>query len=336
MFAKDSNRKMFLIIFILIGLILLTGCSSEKPTQNNTAIRIGFTGKVCEAPLFAALCKDFFNKGKIKVELIKVNDTSLKQKLASGEIDGVTADYSIFKEIENGLNVKLVAGLNSECMQLLTLKGSNIGKISDLKNRTIGTTDKGNGHMTVLSMLLQSEQIQPWNDVHWKFYKENDLEKALKNGEVDVICGREPAKDSEIKDNHEFDIIYKSSTDTGKGSYKHFYTGFIGLNGALIEKHPKTAVEVSVAWLTAAQWVADHPEEAMKLTLEKGYVQEDYETVKKDFYGYMWMPGVKYLENHAKAYIGQQKNHKILSPGIDEKVLLKKSISKIIPDLNGR
>jgi NitT/TauT family transport system substrate-binding protein len=336
MTAKIKSWRGF-IVFRAIGAILIAMFMLTVIASGESTVRLAYFGNSYEAPVLVAFEKGFFKEEGLKVELIKTNFDSLAHQFAAGQIDGVTADHRIFGIISRGLKVKLIAGLHSNCVRIITASGSSIKSVRDLKNKTIGIEAIGNGPMVVASRLLRNNGIDTSHQLTWKVIPEGELINALVAGKIDAAAVWESAKPASTPGNIAliFSTAQNKSFLHNHNGYQHFYGSFIGLSERLIKREPQKAAAVSRAWLRAAQWVGENQEAAARIIQEQHYVA-DNSNVAPEILSYMWMPGVRFARENIRFYIIEQKELRILNPKIDVNRFFNRIYEPIIPDLNAR
>lgn len=93
--------------------------------------------------------------------------------------------YSWLKPIEQGQNVKFVAGLHGGCLRLVVLKHSRFTKVANLKGATIGVPSMHSSATMFFSMDLLDAGINPLPEakqVTWKVMDNSVLGDALHRG----------------------------------------------------------------------------------------------------------------------------------------------------------
>lgn len=337
------HKKRFLAIIIcILGIIMLAGCSitKEKTVKSGdnskpkriTKVRLAYSGSTCEAPLFAAYKKGYFKDAGVDVELYKMDFETLKEGLASGKVDGASANFKYLKPIEQGLNLKLTAGIHTGCIQAVAPAKSNIKSIKDLKGKTIGVEAIGGGPMILLSMELQKNGIDPKTEVQWKAYPGAQLEQALAKGEIDAFGIWDPFGQLAI-DKGSYNLIFSSAHDM---PYNDYYCCMVGLSNDLIKNDSKTAAAVTRAWLKGAEWVSANPKEAAQLEIDNKFTGGTVELNTKLLSSYNWEPSIKKVRDNIKFYIKEEKKQKILEPSTDEKDLYNRAFAQVISDYNGK
>jgi NitT/TauT family transport system substrate-binding protein len=315
-------------IFILIPL-LITGCNNlaDSNKKQSSKIKVAYIGELYEAPLFVAASKNLFKSAGLDVELVKVDSKDLENQLLSGKIDAVTADYKFFKYLQGGLDFKLVARIQSGCMEVITPNNSSIKKLDDLKGKTVALEGMGNGPMTIFSSIIRKDKIDPVKDIKWKTYSVEQIKEVLSKNEIDAAVIWEPTNTNV---NQNFKVLYSSSKE--RSTYMHFSNSFIALNNNLIKNEPKTAQSLAIAWLKTAKWIEKNPKETIEIALKDGYIKGDYESNNYILSTYMWMPSVKYAKENVKTYIEEQSKNDLISNGTDGDEFVKKIFSNIVPD----
>jgi sulfonate transport system substrate-binding protein len=151
----------------------------------------------------------------------------------------------------NGIPIKAVYIFDKpEWTALVTLKGSPIQKIEDLKGKRIAVTRGTDPHIFLLRALalhgLKSE------DVKMVLLQHPDGRVALERGDVDAWAGLDP---------------YMAQTELEKGSRLFFRNadlntwGFLNARQDFAEAHPDVVERVLTVYETARKWSLAHPDE---------------------------------------------------------------------------
>src|SRR5258708_4845762 len=126
-----------------IAVLLLSSCG-QKPVAPEGAsgpmkVRVGYIGLTCEAPIFSAMEKGFFKEENLDVSLVKCEWANYKDVLALGGFD-ITHHLVMYflKPIEQGLDVKFLAGIHRGCLRVQAAANGNIHSIKDLRAKRIG------------------------------------------------------------------------------------------------------------------------------------------------------------------------------------------------------
>ena len=130
-----------------VSILGIVGCGSSGKAgsktaaakEDNTEMHIAYTPGLCDAPIMIGLEKGFFKAEGINAKVSKVDGTHISEALGSGKVDGVqTLVSKVVQPLENGLPIKLTAGLHKGCVRILSKKDSGINGVPDLKGKKIG------------------------------------------------------------------------------------------------------------------------------------------------------------------------------------------------------
>ncbi|MNB73240.1 putative aliphatic sulfonates-binding protein precursor [compost metagenome] len=247
--------------------------AAAKPTSYKFGkLKIqALSGAVCGAPSYIAYEKGFFAEEGLDVELVSGSMDSMKAGLATGEFTVTNGDFVWFTSIQQGLDLKVIGGLHHGCIKLVVPPGSSIKSAADLKGKKIGVDEIGGVPMAVASVVLSNAGLDPQKDVEWRAYPLDQLQEGVKKGEIDVYAAWDPfGKLAEI--NNGYTVLSDISTDpifAGKSCC------FLYASGKQIKDNPEKVQAIARAYQKAAAWIAQNPEEAAKIEIEKKYVATD-------------------------------------------------------------
>ncbi|MEK4380581.1 ABC transporter substrate-binding protein [Aeribacillus sp. FSL K6-2848] len=346
----SKKTKLLFAAGLIVGISVFSGCQSEQQSSGGNVgqttaqgdqqqgdkkikkITLAHAGtSPCEAPIFSAETKGFFEKEGLDVELVKMDFETLKNGIASGKVDATVGNFAWFKPIEQGLDVKLTGGLHAGCIQAATLKSSGIKEIKDLKGKRIGIDLIGGGPQITLTIQLKKAGIDPKKDVEWKVYPGPQLATAAEKVEIDAFITWDPAAQKAL-DTGKFHRLLSNAHDE---PFKSGYCCYSVISGRLAKADPETAAALTRALLKAADWVGHNTGEAGHIVADAKHVPVDAQEAGKLIGGYHWKPGVLTAEESVKFFIKEQKEQGILEPTTDEKELFERMFFKAIPDYNG-
>ncbi|MBE6477204.1 MAG: transporter substrate-binding domain-containing protein [Propionibacteriaceae bacterium] len=258
-------------------------------------LTIIYGGDVCDAPAIVALEKGFFADHGLDVTLRKtVGDEDIKAAVGSGTYDASSGIfYSWLKPVEQGQNVKFVAGLHSGCLRLLVRNDSDIKQVSDLRGRTIGVPSLSSSATMFFSLDLVDAGINPAADageVQWKVYEPSLVADALKNNEVDAIAASDPIAYRPIQEGYGWEL---ASNMTGPNAQD--YCCCTALNGDLVKNNPDVARALVEAWAEGSRYVPGNENEVAHLEVDNGYIAGDIDLVETLLTEYGWDPSVTKL-----------------------------------------
>lgn len=321
-----------IVLFIIICVsFFMTGYKENY--ENNEKVSLAYYGESTELPLLTAFQEGYFKDEGLDVEIVKLNYQDFVNSMNNKTIDGGTCDYRIIKNIEDGANIKIGAGLQSGAIEILATNGGKIETINDLKNKKIGIQDKGGGTMVAAKTLFDKYNIDFFKDINWVYLDEEQLITSLRSGNVDgVILWQNDVNYDEFK------TIFKSSDVNSVSSSGHnhhgneyFYIEFAGVSKELADTCPQKTAGILRAWIKGVNKVGENKEECLKKAIDNGYIKGSYEDNYEKIKQFMWMPSVKYAEDNLKAYIRLQKSIGILLESEQEDEFYKKSFADVLP-----
>lgn len=263
----------------------LSGCSDNKGGTAGGASEAGDfpLGKtqiqalgagVCGAPAYVAKDKGFFADEGIDVELVSGTFEQQKSGLESGQYLLTTGDFQFFPAVDQGLKVKIIAGLHEGCIKMLVPADSPIKTIADLKGKKIGVDEVGGTPWAIASVALANAGVDPnvdGGEVTWAVYDLSVLEDAALSGEIDAFSAWDPF--ATIAENHGLRVL----VDIAEGP---IFGGksccFLYASDEAIEKNPEKVKALYGAWIRAVEWIANNPEEAAQIITD-GSQHEPYE-----------------------------------------------------------
>ncbi|KAA5806286.1 ABC transporter substrate-binding protein [Thermoanaerobacterium thermosaccharolyticum] len=311
------KKSLSLFFAVLLALtFIISGCSnkaSQASSNKPVHVRIGHYGGTCDAATYVAYEKGYFKKNGLDVELVKVDFNTLKDGIGTGKIDAVNASPGLFKPIEQGLNIKLVDGIHTGCIQGVVPVNSPIKSIKDLKGKTIGVDAIGGVPMVLLSMELSQNGIDPKKDVTWKVYPDPQLEQAIDKGEIDAFVNWDPFGEQYIESG-KGRKIFGNNHD---GDPNNQYCCFVGINGKLVKENPEVAKAIANSYAEADKWIEGHQEETAQLEVDKKYIPGDVELNAKLLKSYEFVSDKERAKKSFTTIVTSMKQQKILDPSTD-------------------
>src|SRR5689334_10430452 len=195
----SSASSASLRLIVLVSLLVSVGCKrqydapAEVTPEGLTKIRVGYIGLTCEAPIFAAVEKGFFKEEGLEPELVKCNWATYKDALALGSYD-ITHHLVMYflKPIEQGLDVRFLAGIHRGCLRVQAGAKTNIHTVEDLKGKRIGVPGMGTPPFVFANRVFGVHGIDAGKDITWKVFPAGELGLAVDKGEVDAVADAEP------------------------------------------------------------------------------------------------------------------------------------------------
>jgi len=235
----------------------------EAPAAAGALKKITFAWNAtaaCLPTITSAKEKGFFERHGLDVDLLNYSGSTdqLLETLATGKADAaVGMALRWLKPLEQGFDVKIVAGIHGGCMRLLAPTSSGITDLKDLKGKSIAVSDMNSPAKNFFAILLKKAGLDPDSDVTYKIYPGPLLRAAVEKGEADALADGDPNTYIWQKDKKFIEIATNLS-----GEYATRTCCIIGVSGRLIREDKKTASAIARAILEAADFTAHHPAES--------------------------------------------------------------------------
>src|SRR5688572_2365274 len=172
-----TSFNQVLLAALAAAALLFSGCGKNSTSSANpNKIRVGYVGLTCEAPIFTAVEKGFFKEEGLEVELVKCEWSKYKDVLALGGFD-ITHHLVMYflKPIEQGLDVKIGAGIHTGCLRVQTGVDSPIKTVKDLRGKRIGVPGMGTPPFIFANRVLGANGIDAAKDVEWRVFPAGEL-----------------------------------------------------------------------------------------------------------------------------------------------------------------
>lgn len=253
---------------------LLAGCSKDDGVAGTTAegltkIKVGYIGLTCEAPLFVAKEQGFFKEFGIEPEMVKCEWSQFKDVLGLGGFHLAHQPVMMFlKPIEQGMDVKMTAGVHLGCLRVQAPVNGNIHKIEDLRGKRIGVPGMGTPPFIFANRVLGDNKIDAKTEVEWKVFPSAELGLALDKGEVDAIANAEPIGTLLLAEK-KVKTIADQAVDP---PYAGEFCCAVLMNGKYVAANAGASAAATKAVLKAAKWVEANPRAAARMSILKGYI----------------------------------------------------------------
>src|SRR5437867_9738424 len=316
--------KSKLITAVSLSVLLVAGCGKNPASSaaHSNKVRVGYIGLTCEAPIYVAYERGFFKEEGLEPELVKCNWATYKDALALGNYD-ITHHLVMYflKPIEQGLDVRFLAGIHRGCLRVQAGVKTNIHTIEDLKGKRIGVPGMGTPPFVFANRVFGTHGIDPGKDITWKVFPAGELGLAIDKGEVDAVCNAEPIG-SLLLAQGKVRNIADQMTDA---PYKDEYCCEVIANGKWVDANPDTAARATRAMLKGAKWVETNPKAAAILAVEKKYLASTPELNTTALAGLRYIPSVRLADESVHSAAREMKVAKMLSPETDTEALAKRA-----------
>ncbi|OLA96620.1 MAG: myristoyl transferase [Verrucomicrobia bacterium 13_2_20CM_55_10] len=296
--------KSKLITAVSLSVLLVAGCNKNPSStaRNSNKVRVGYVGLTCEAPIYVAYEKGFFKEEGLEPELVKCNWATYKDALALGSYD-ITHHLVMYflKPIEQGLDVRFLAGIHRGCLRVQAGAKTNIHTIEDLKGKRIGVPGMGTPPFVFANRVFGTHGIDAGKDITWKVYPAGELGLAIDKGEVDAVCNAEPIGSLLIAEGK----VRNIADQIMDAPYKDEYCCEVLLKGA--------------------KWVETNPRAAAIMAVEKKYLASTPELNTAALARLRYIPSVHLAEESVYTAGREMKVAKMLSAETDTEALAKRA-----------
>lgn len=323
---RTCSALLRLVGTAVAGALLLAGCKpktvqAEKTADGLTKIKVGYIGLTCEAPLYVAHEKGFFKEQGLEVEMVKCEWGQFKDLVGLGTIHVVHQPIMAFlKPIEEGLDVKLTAGIHRGCLRIQAPLGGDLKTVQDLKGKRIGVPGMGTPPFIYANRVLGDNGIDPRNDVQWKVFPSAELGLALEKGEVDAIANSEPIGLLLLADKK----VQNISDQTVDEPYASEYCCGVIVNGKYADTNPEATAAVTKAIMKGAKWVETNPRAAAILSVEQKYIASNPELNAEALGRLRYIPSIAGGKDAIRGAAEGMKRAGILKPDMDIDGAMKK------------
>lgn len=226
-------------------------------TWNQTAL--------CTSAVPVAMEAGIFEKHNLDVELVNFGGSTdqLLEAIGSGKADvGIGMILRWLKPLEQGFDVKLVAGVHGGCSYLVGSRKAGISDILSLRGKTIGVADFASPDKNLYEIILQNHGLDPDKDVEWKQYPQELMSMAVEKGEIQAYVAGDPNVYYQVK-NSNGNLFRVASNATNEFADRTCCV--LGVRGGLLREDPEAAIAVTRAVLEASQMVNANPSHAVEV-----------------------------------------------------------------------
>jgi NitT/TauT family transport system substrate-binding protein len=244
--------------------------AAAAPAPDAVKVKVGVIGLTCEAPIYVAVEKGFFKDEGLDVSLIKYSNWSTyKDALGLGGFDITHHLIMMFlKPIEQGMDVKILAGVHRGCLRVQTSTTGSVQTLSDLRGKRIGVPGMGTPPFIFANRALALQGIDPAKDITWKVFPAGELKLALERGDVDAVADSEPIGTILLASGKVKNVADQAVDEP----FASEYCCAVVANGKFVANNPKAAAAATRAILKAAKWVEANPRAAAIMAVEKKYL----------------------------------------------------------------
>jgi NitT/TauT family transport system substrate-binding protein len=328
--ARPSRRTTLTLAATLLAAgafaLLPAGCGHNSNTPGGPIkVKVAYLGLTCEAPIFVAKEKGFYEEEGLDVELVETDWDGLREGLGTGQFDANhTLIMYLLKPIETGTDVKITGGIHTGCLRVQTGVKSDIKTVKDLKGKKIGVpTHIGSPPYLFCCRTLAAAGLDPRpdKDVTWVAYPPTELGLALSQGKIDALATSDPIGTILLGQKQVKTIADQAEDEP----YKDEYCCAAVVSGKLARENPAAAAKVTRALLKGAKWVSENPGAAAKLSVEKNYILSTVEINTQALSKLNYIPGVSRCRKSVDQAAAEMKKAGLLKDSTDPEELAKRA-----------
>jgi len=247
----------------LAGGVTAFGGKSPLPVNARGQRKINLAwnaNAVCLAPALLAKTEGIYEANGIDVELVNFAGSTdqLLEAISTGKADaGVGMILRWIKPLEQGFDVKLIAGTHGGCMRLVGSQRHGItDDVQSLRGKTIGLAEISGAGRNALAVLLKANGLDPDRDVEWRAFPAPLLAAAAEKGEIQAFIDSDPLLYL-LQKQSKGDLIEVMSNLTSP--WQNRFCCVAGMNSALVRDDRKTAAALARSLVTAASICSRDP-----------------------------------------------------------------------------
>ncbi len=254
------------------GMGLLSACGiapaqlgSQSDTLETTTIRLIKSTSICLAPIY--LAEDLLKtEGFTTIEYVDIPSGNVVEALASSQVDmGMQFSGPIITYVDAGKPLTVLAGVHVGCFELFGTE--QLKEITDLKGKSIAINAVGGPEHVFVSSMLAYVGMNPNTDVNWVTLPRPEAQQRFTDGKIDGFLAFPPVA-QELRAKKIGHVLVNSMMDKPWSEY--FCCMAVGRSD-FVQKNPVATKSVLRAILKAADICAQHPEQAAKLMIDKGF-----------------------------------------------------------------
>jgi NitT/TauT family transport system substrate-binding protein len=243
--------------------------TSDLPrnAQGKRKLRLAWNANaICLAPALLAQSEGIYDLHGLDVELVNFAGSTdqLLEAISTGKADaGVGMILRWIKPLEQGFDVKLVAGTHGGCMRVVGSRRHGItDDVNSLRGKTIGLADISGAGRNALAVLLKANGIDPNKEVEWRAFPAPLLAAAAQKGEIQAFVDSDP-------------LLYLLQKQSGgdlievlsnlSAPWQNRFCCTLGVSGDLLRRDRQSATALALSIVNAATLCSQSPEKVARV-----------------------------------------------------------------------
>jgi NitT/TauT family transport system substrate-binding protein len=272
---EHRSRREFLAELALAGTAALLSLhprpATAEPPPETTALRLGRTPAICQAPSY--LAQEFLSgEGFTDAQHVLVGREVLTKAVASRQIDmAMNFAGPLLISVDVGEPIVMLAGGHVGCFELFGT--DRVRAIRDLKGKTVSVVELGGPDHVFLASMVAYVGLNPQQDITWVTHPFDESTRLLAEGEIDAVLAF-PPQPQELRAKQIGHVVVNSMMDRPWSGY---FCCIVYTHPEFVRKHPAATKRALRAILQAADLCAREPERVARFLVDRGFTQNyDY------------------------------------------------------------
>jgi NitT/TauT family transport system substrate-binding protein len=216
---------------------------------------------ICLAPALLAKEQGIYERFGLDVDLMNFAGSTdqMLEAISTGKADaGVGMILRWIKPLEQGFDVRLIAGTHGGCIRVLGSRRAGItDAIESLRGKTVGLSEISGAGRNALAVLLKANGLDPNRDVEWKAFPAPLLAAAIAKGEIHAFVDADPIAYI-LQKNSGGDLVEVLSNLSAP--WQNRVCCVVGASGDLLRRDRDSARALAQSLTTAASICSQNPE----------------------------------------------------------------------------
>jgi NitT/TauT family transport system substrate-binding protein len=266
-------NTILILMLVVAGSVFLAGCTSQQDTEEVTdvsTLNIGYQPSTHQLAYMTAKEKGWWEENLAPYGVEKVKEYEFPtgapemQAMLAGDLDVAYVGAAPFvSALSNGLDAKVVAGVNSQGSDLVLRPEHSYEGPEDLKGLSIATFPPGTIQDTILRDWLKDNGVDPDNDVDIKPMGPGDAISAISAGQIDAAFLPHPAPTLIDQEGNGRSVV-----PSGEMLPNHACCVLV-VSGNLIRNHPEMVTEIVKTHIKATDYNLENQDEAAQIFADK-------------------------------------------------------------------
>ncbi|MGI4876782.1 MAG: ABC transporter substrate-binding protein [Janthinobacterium lividum] len=233
-----------------------------RSADGRRKIRLAWNANsICLAPALLAKETGIYADHGLDVELVNFAGSTdqLLEAMSTGKADaGVGMILRWIKPLEQGFDVKLIAGTHGGCMRVVGSRRHGITNDPEsLRGKVIGVSDISGAGRNALTVLLKANGLDPEKDVQWRAFPAPLLAAAAEKGEIQAFIDADPLV-YQLQQASRGDLVEVLSNLSKP--WQNRFCCVLGTSGDLLRNDRQSAIALAMSLTAAASICSKQPE----------------------------------------------------------------------------